>query len=38
VGIDLMDGGPPLTLEGLAQGQWRDLTASESRRLSRARP
>jgi 23S rRNA pseudouridine2457 synthase len=38
VGIDLMDGGPPLTLAGLAPGQWRELTASEGRRLSRGRP
>ncbi|MCS5698933.1 pseudouridine synthase [Cyanobium sp. FGCU-52] len=38
VGIDLMDGGPPLTLTGLAPGQWRELRAAESRRLSRGRP
>jgi 23S rRNA pseudouridine2457 synthase len=38
VGIDLMDGGPLLTLEGLAPGQWRELTASEWGRLSRGRP
>jgi 23S rRNA pseudouridine2457 synthase len=38
VGIDPMDGGVPLTLDGLAPGQWRVLTAGECRRLSRGRP
>jgi len=38
VGIDLMDGGPLLTLEGLTPGQWRQLSASEWGRLSRGRP
>jgi 23S rRNA pseudouridine2457 synthase len=38
VGIDPMDGGPPLTLDGLAAGQWRNLTANEWRRISRGRP
>jgi 23S rRNA pseudouridine2457 synthase len=40
--IDLMDGGPPLGLEGLAAGQWRPPTAEEEERLrhllSRSRP
>ena len=31
--IDLMDGGPPLSLSGLASGQWRELTADEHQRL-----
>jgi 23S rRNA pseudouridine2457 synthase len=35
VAIDLMDGGPCLSLEGLAAGQWRELTASEHQRLER---
>jgi len=34
VAIDLMDGGPPLGLEGLASGQWRPVTGEEQRRLS----
>lgn len=42
VAIDLMDGEPPLRLEGLGVGQWRAVTASEQRRLaaliSRGRP
>jgi 23S rRNA pseudouridine2457 synthase len=33
VGIDLMDGDPPLSLEGLAPGAWRWETAAERRRL-----
>lgn len=33
VGIDLMDGGPPLSLAGLAPGCWRRLTEQESLRL-----
>ena len=32
--IDLMDGGPPLCLEGLAQGEWRPTTAEEQTRLT----
>jgi 23S rRNA pseudouridine2457 synthase len=35
VAIDLMDGQPPLSLAGLAPGQWREVTASERRRLAR---
>ncbi|MGB5135530.1 MAG: pseudouridine synthase, partial [Prochlorococcaceae cyanobacterium] len=35
VAIDLMDGHPPLSLEGLAPGDWREVTAAERRRLSR---
>ncbi|KZR85103.1 Ribosomal large subunit pseudouridine synthase E [Synechococcus sp. MIT S9509] len=31
--IDLMDGGQPLSLSGLASGQWRELAAGEHRRL-----
>ncbi|MGL6133106.1 MAG: pseudouridine synthase [Prochlorococcaceae cyanobacterium] len=31
--IDLMDGQPPLSLEGLAPGQWRAPTAAEQQRL-----
>ena len=31
--IDLIDGGPPLSLSGLASGQWRELTADEHQRL-----
>lgn len=34
VGIDLMDGGPRLGLEGLAPGEWRWETASERQRLA----
>jgi 23S rRNA pseudouridine2457 synthase len=33
VGIDLLDGGSPLSLEGLAPGQWRRPTPSEAERL-----
>jgi 23S rRNA pseudouridine2457 synthase len=32
-GIDLLDGGPPLELGGLAPGQWRGLSGGERRRL-----
>jgi 23S rRNA pseudouridine2457 synthase len=35
VAIDLMDGGPCLSLEGLAPGQWREVTPSEHERLER---
>ncbi|CAK6699623.1 pseudouridine synthase [Synechococcus sp. BA-124 BA4] len=35
VAIDLMDGGPPLSLEGLAPGEWRPVTAAEQERLNR---
>ncbi|NDG22627.1 MAG: pseudouridine synthase [Synechococcaceae bacterium WBB_10_009] len=35
VAIDLMDGGPCLSLEGLAPGQWREVNASEQQRLER---
>jgi 23S rRNA pseudouridine2457 synthase len=35
VAIDLMDGGPCLSLEGLEPGQWRELTATEQGRLQR---
>jgi 23S rRNA pseudouridine2457 synthase len=35
VAIDLMDGGPCLSLEGLAPGQWREVNASEHQRLER---
>ncbi|MFM7085936.1 MAG: pseudouridine synthase [Cyanobium sp.] len=42
VAIDLMDGAPPLSLEGLEPGQWRPVTHDEQRRLmallSRGRP
>jgi 23S rRNA pseudouridine2457 synthase len=31
--IDLMDGGPPLSLQGLAPGRWRPVTEREQRRL-----
>lgn len=31
--IDLMDGGPPLNLSGLASGQWREITPDEHQRL-----
>lgn len=34
VAIDLMDGAPPLSLEGLAPGQWRLVSASEQQRLT----
>jgi 23S rRNA pseudouridine2457 synthase len=33
VAIDLMDGGPPLDLRGLAPGQWRSVTEAEADRL-----
>ena len=33
VAIDLMDGQPPLSLEGLAPGHWRAASAAESKRL-----
>jgi 23S rRNA pseudouridine2457 synthase len=33
VAIDLMDGGPLLTLAGLAPGQWREPDAEERKRL-----
>jgi 23S rRNA pseudouridine2457 synthase len=32
--IDLMDGGPPLSLAGLAAGAWREVTDVEQRRLA----
>ncbi|MEO1003722.1 MAG: pseudouridine synthase [Cyanobacteria bacterium J06638_7] len=35
VAIDLMDGGPALSLEGLAPGEWRQLTPAERKRLDR---
>jgi 23S rRNA pseudouridine2457 synthase len=35
VAIDLMDGQPPLSLEGLAPGSWRDVTPAERIRLER---
>jgi 23S rRNA pseudouridine2457 synthase len=35
VAIDLMDGQPPLGLEGLAPGQWRQVTSAERQRLLR---
>lgn len=38
VAIDLKDGQPPLSLEGLEPGQWRPLTPAECRRLNRGRP
>jgi 23S rRNA pseudouridine2457 synthase len=42
VAIDLMDGKAPLTLDGLAPGQWRSVDAEEEQRLQallqRARP
>ena len=31
--IDLMDGGPPLDLAGLAPGDWREVSPSERQRL-----
>ena len=34
VAIDLMDGEPPLSLEGLAPGQWRRVSEVEQRRLA----
>ena len=33
VAIDLMDGGPPLNLDGLAPGQWRPVDDDEQDRL-----
>ena len=33
VAIDLMDGAPPLELNGLAPGQWREVDEAESQRL-----
>lgn len=33
--VDLMDGGPPLRLDGLAAGEWRPAAAEESERLLR---
>jgi 23S rRNA pseudouridine2457 synthase len=33
--IDLMDGGPPLDLNGLTPGQWRWVSDSEQQRLNR---
>ena len=35
VAIDLMDGAPPLELNGLAPGQWREVDEAESQRLER---
>ena len=35
VAIDLNDGGPPLSLSGLAGGQWRPVNPSEAKRLAR---
>jgi 23S rRNA pseudouridine2457 synthase len=35
VGIDLLDGDAPLSLEGLGPGQWRRPTPSEAERLIR---
>jgi 23S rRNA pseudouridine2457 synthase len=35
VGIDLMDGGPPLSLDGLAPGEWRAVSPAETLRLQR---
>lgn len=37
VAIDLMDGQPPLSLEGLAPGEWRDVTPAERTRLDALR-
>jgi len=37
VAIDLMDGKPPLALEGLEPGQWRATTAAEEQRLAALR-
>ncbi len=33
VAIDLMDGGPPLNLHGLAAGCWRELSPGEEQRI-----
>ena len=38
VAIDLMDGAHPLTLEGLAAGQWRVVSGAEERRLKALLP
>ena len=35
--LDLMDGQPPLTLNGLEPGQWRWVSASEEQRLNQLR-
>jgi 23S rRNA pseudouridine2457 synthase len=35
VSIDLNDGGPPLSLQGLEPGQWRPVNPEEQRRLAR---
>ncbi|MBU6354823.1 MAG: pseudouridine synthase, partial [Cyanobacteria bacterium REEB498] len=35
VAIDLMDGGPCLSLEGLEPGQWREVSGAEQGRLQR---
>jgi 23S rRNA pseudouridine2457 synthase len=35
VAIDLLDGGDPLSLEGLEPGQWRPVSALEAGRLGR---
>ncbi|MFM8259413.1 MAG: pseudouridine synthase [Vulcanococcus sp.] len=35
VAVDLMDGGPPLNLQGLPPGQWRAVTTEEQQRLQR---
>jgi 23S rRNA pseudouridine2457 synthase len=35
VAIDLMDGAKPLSLEGLAPGEWRSVSAEEEMRLQR---
>jgi 23S rRNA pseudouridine2457 synthase len=35
--IDLMDGGPPLSLQGLPPGRWREVTEAEAARLQRVR-
>ncbi|MEB3176873.1 MAG: pseudouridine synthase [Synechococcus sp.] len=33
--IDLMDGEPPLTMQGLSAGEWRPLNTAEQRRIAR---
>jgi 23S rRNA pseudouridine2457 synthase len=35
--LDLMDGQPPLSLEGLEPGQWRWLSPQETNRLQSLR-
>ena len=35
--LDLMDGQPPLTIDGLQPGQWRWVSASEEQRLNQLR-